>query len=459
MLNLIVRCCGVVVMYNAAKVHPFSQTPNFLGRKRAWLWSGSLLWVGRHNNTSGDYVRMDMNPYAPRRYASIAFLIFSFAVVGAFLYISSSIVGDLASQERERMQIWADATREIVASKPDADIDFPLSIVQANTSIPVLLTDDEGNIIDHRNFNLPEPIDSQQPLYISEANMDYLRGRLESLRSSSAMIEIEIADGVVQHLYYEESRALRLLSFFPYVQLAVMIIFVIVVYYAVSSSKRAEQNKVWVGLSKETAHQLGTPISSLMAWVELLPSFGVDGEVAGEMDKDVKRLAAVASRFSKIGSRPALEPAPICEVTERIVSYMATRISSQVDLTMLCDARHDLMVAMSQPLIEWVMENLIKNAVDAMDGHGSITITVSETAAGKRHKPYVRIDVADTGKGLSRRDFNTIFRPGYTTKSRGWGLGLTLARRIVEQYHCGKIFVSSSTPGVGTVFTILLPTL
>lgn len=391
-----------------------------------------------------------------RRHSKVVFMIIAIAVVGTFLFVSNHIVTDLAAQERARMQLWADATREIISSPPGADIDFPLAIIQANTTIPVLLTDADGNIVDHRNFALPEPTDSSQPLYISDTNRAFLIDRLHSLRSSGRDIVIEIAPGLVQHLYYEESRTLKLLSVFPYIQLGVMILFVAVVYIAVSSAKRAEQNKVWVGLSKETAHQLGTPISSLMAWVEMLPSYGVDTEVSCEMDKDVKRLASIASRFSKIGSKPSLELADINTTVNRITAYMATRVSARVILN-VNECEDSLTASISEPLIEWVMENLIKNAVDAMDGAGTITVTTSRIASGKHKPETARIDVTDTGKGLPRRDFSAIFRPGYTTKSRGWGLGLTLAKRIVEQYHGGRIFVADSTPGIGTTFTILLP--
>lgn len=391
-----------------------------------------------------------------RRYSKVVFLIIAIAVVGAFLFVSNHIVNDLAAQERARMQLWADATREIISSQPGDDIDFPLAIIQANTTIPVLLTDADGNIVDHRNFALPEPVDSSQPLYISDANRRFLVDRLRSLQSSGHDIVIEIAPGLIQHLYYEESRTLQLLSVFPYIQLGVMILFVAVVYIAVSSAKRAEQNKVWVGLSKETAHQLGTPISSLMAWVEMLPSYGVDAEVSGEMDKDVRRLASIASRFSKIGSKPSLEPADINTTVSRITAYMDTRISARISLSVNeCD--EPLTASISEPLLEWVMENLIKNAVDAMDGAGAITITTSRVASAKHKPAMARIDVTDTGKGLPRRDFSAIFRPGYTTKKRGWGLGLTLAKRIVEQYHGGRIFVADSAPARGTTFTILLP--
>ncbi|MCM1029299.1 MAG: ATP-binding protein [Pseudoflavonifractor sp.] len=393
-----------------------------------------------------------------RRLATLAFLLTALAVVGAFLYVSNQIVTDLAAQERSRMQMWADATREIVSSPPGSDIDFPLAIVQANTTIPVLLTDDDGNIIDHRNYDLPEPADPSRPLYISEANRRFLLDKLEGLKGSPRVIHIEIMPGLVQHLYYGESHTLRMLSLFPYIQVAVMTVFILVVYLAVSSSKRAEQNKVWVGLSKETAHQLGTPISSLMAWVELLPSYGVDPEVTDEMDKDVHRLASIASRFSKIGSRPALEPGDVNATVSRIARYMRSRISSRVTLS-VDEYASPLIVAMSEPLLEWVLENLIKNAVDAMDGHGSINISTSLIPQAPRRHAAARIDIADTGKGIPRRAFKTIFKPGFTTKSRGWGLGLTLAKRIVEQYHGGHIFVATSTPGEGSTFSITLPLL
>lgn len=377
------------------------------------------------------------------------------AVVAMFLYYSNSLVRDLSAQERERMQIWADATREItnISTSGDdsgANIDFLLSIIERNRTIPVLLTDGSGNIINHRNFDLPEPVDSLNPLYISPANMEFLRSRLKVLSATPNVIHIVIAPGNMQHLYYEDSKLLKILSFYPYVQVIVMLAFILVVYFAVTSSKQAEQNKVWVGLSKETAHQLGTPISSLMAWMELLEGMDVDPEVVGEMDKDVKRLSTIASRFSKIGSAPGLEPDNLNAVISRSVSYMSTRISGHIALTQaLCpDA---LSVRLSTPLLEWVMENLIKNAVDAMEGHGSITVT------SRRDGNMAEVNVTDTGKGIPRKHFKTVFKPGYTTKKRGWGLGLALARRIVEQYHHGRIFVSASEPGRGTTFTLRLP--
>ncbi len=399
---------------------------------------------------------MSANIYDIHRYGTVAFLLSVGAVVAVFLYFSNSLVNDLATQERARMQIWADATREIVNATTSADpaqsdhIDFLLSIIIANNNIPVLITDDAGNIVDNRNFNLPEPADPLNPMFLSEANEAYLRGKLEKLSHTPNVIHISIAPGINQHIYYEDSTLLRHLSLYPYIQLIVMLAFVAVVYFAVSSSKKAEQNKVWVGLSKETAHQLGTPISSLMAWIELMRAMEIDPEMVGEMDKDVKRLSTIASRFSKIGSRPKMEESDLNDVISRSADYMSTRISSRVSLNVTTDP-DALIVNMSEPLVEWVMENLIKNAVDAMEGQGSITISVG------RVDNMAQILVSDTGKGMSRKMRKNVFRPGFTTKKRGWGLGLTLARRIVEQYHGGQICVSASEPGVGTTFRILLP--
>lgn len=353
------------------------------------------------------------------------------------------------------MQIWANATKEIasLSSSADADIsniDFLLGIIEANNNIPVLLTDADGNIVQQRNFNLPDATSAEMPL-LSAENIDFLKKKLESLRGGDNVIDIEISPGVVQHLYYEDSTLLRRLSWYPYIQVIVMAAFVLVVYMAVTSSKRAEQNKVWVGLSKETAHQLGTPISSLMAWIEMMRAQDIDPEMVGEMDKDVKRLNTIASRFSKIGSQPKMESADLNEVASSACAYMRGRISRRITLDFI-PAPEVLPVYISAPLVEWVMENLIKNAVDAMDGKGTITVTTGTSDDGK-----AVVEVADTGRGMSRKMRKEVFRPGFTTKKRGWGLGLTLARRIVEQYHGGRICISASEPGVGTTFRITLP--
>lgn len=414
-----------------------------------------------------------MNIYDIRQYSKLIFLIITAVVVIIFLRVSSGIVDGLATQERERMQIWADATQRIAtitfesvvvdsdggnvesgnmdSSSSSDDIEFLLSIIRRNHTIPVLLADADGNILDHRNFDLPDPVDSINPFVSTEANREFLHKKYLKLRNSPNVIPINMGDGIVQYLYYEDSKMLKRLSYFSYLQLAVMLAFIVVVYFAVSSTKRAEQNKVWVGLSKETAHQLGTPISSLMAWMELLRAEGIDPDIVGEMDKDVNRLSTIASRFSKIGSRPTLEAIDLRDVVESAASYMSTRISSRITLQYVADATA-LPVNISRPLVEWVLENLIKNAVDAMEGAaGSITITTGIEARN------ACIEVTDTGKGIPRKRQKTIFNPGYTTKKRGWGLGLTLAKRIVEQYHDGRIFVANSEPGVGTTFRILIP--
>ena len=393
------------------------------------------------------------NIYDINRYGKAVFLVVSVIVVALFVYFSNGLIEDLSQQERERMQIWADATKEIIDTSNaaidgeggDVDVEFLLSIIEANRNIPVLLVDDQDNILDKRNFDLPDKNDE-----FSLANQQFLKQKLHDLKGSTNVIEIEISPENRQYLYYEDSTLLKSLSIYPYIQLLVMLAFIAVVYFAVTSTKRAEQNRVWVGLSKETAHQLGTPISSLMAWMELLRDLGVDAETVGEMDKDVKRLSTIASRFSKIGSKPQMESENLNDVVTRSASYMSSRISSRISLTINC-CDQALPVKMSAPLFEWVMENLIKNAVDAMEGSGAITVTT----AVDRGTAY--IEVADTGKGISRKNFKTVFNPGFTTKSRGWGLGLTLAKRIIEQYHSGKIYVRASEPGVGTTFRIDLP--
>ncbi|MBO5249827.1 MAG: ATP-binding protein [Muribaculaceae bacterium] len=399
------------------------------------------------------------NIYDRRRYGVLLFLIISVGVVVLFLYVSNSLVKDLSEQERDRMQIWADATKEIVnignASVDDStsisagiDIDFLLNIIERNRTIPVLWTDDKDNILGQKNFDLPEAQDPIMPY--TELNQQFLNEKLADLKNSSNIIVMDISPDNRQYLYYEDSKLLQRLSYYPYVQLLVMLAFIAVVYFAVLSTKKAEQNKVWVGLSKETAHQLGTPISSLMAWMELLESLGVDAETVAEMNKDVKRLSTIASRFSKIGSKPQMESENLNDAVARSSSYMSSRISSRINLTVDLDS-NALPAMISAPLFEWVMENLIKNAVDAMEGSGAIAVTTG------KEKDYVYVEVADTGKGISRKNFKTIFNPGYTTKKRGWGLGLTLAKRIIEQYHAGKIYVKTSEPGIGTTFRIDLP--
>lgn len=406
--------------------------------------------------------------YDSRRIWKVVFIIASLILVGIFLYFSNNLVTDLAQQERDRMEIWANATKELATmsnvdrAAPDStgntsttytmntDVDFLLNIIQANHNIPVLLVDDNGNILLHRNFRLPEPVDSLQPLNINPVNKAFLEKKLQDLKKSRNHIDIQIDKGITQHLYYEDSTLLKRLHVYPYIQLAVLVIFVLIVYFALISIKKAEQNKVWVGLSKETAHQLGTPISSLMAWTQMLETTDIDRSIIADMDKDVHRLSVIAQRFSKIGSRPEMELAFINESVTNSLEYMRSRISSRTLLEIHLPAE-ECGVKLSLPLFEWVMENLTKNAVDAMQGVGRIDVTVSSGQS------TIFIDVKDTGKGIARKNFKTVFNPGYTTKKRGWGLGLTLVKRIIEEYHDGKIYVKESEVGCGTTFRIELP--
>ncbi len=389
------------------------------------------------------------NLYDKRRIWKTVFLAVSLVLVGFFLKTSNDLVDDLAVQERERMEIWANATKALTSANA-TDIDFYLSIIKNNDNIPVLLVDDKDNILMSRNFKMPEPVDSLMPDDLSDANRAYLAGKLKELKGTRNHIPIHIDSHTTQHIYYEDSTLLTSMSYFPRIQLGVMILFVVIVYFAVMSTKKAEQNKVWVGLSKETAHQLGTPISSLMAWVQMLEATGVDKEIVADMDKDVNRLSMIADRFSKIGSKPEMKVTSLCESVSQGLEYMRARISTSVALTISLPDE-DRQVMMCRPLFEWVMENLCKNAVDAMQGKGALNVEVGYD----RNTAF--IEVTDTGKGIARKNFKTVFSPGFTTKKRGWGLGLTLAKRIIEEYHDGKIFVKSSELGVGTTFRIDLP--
>lgn len=397
------------------------------------------------------------------RYGKIIFLVCSAISVILFLVISTNIVKQLSVQERERMNIWASATERMAKADVNADFEFLLDIIAQNNSIPVMVVDADKNILQYRNFKLPDRIaDGELVLFqnLSKDNRAYLTKRIEkavgkmtmdeAVVKDSHFIKVEVYPGVNQYIYYEDSILLRRLSFYPYVVLGVMVVLVLIIYLAVVYTKKAEQNRVWVGLSKETAHQLGTPISSLMAWSQYLEATGTDTEVTSEIDKDVRRLSKIADRFSKIGSRPDLHLEYINQTIESSLEYMKGRISGKVSL-FLDFGEDDHGVMLSASLFEWVMENLTKNAVDAMSGSGEIHITTGTI------KDSVWIDIRDSGKGILRKNFTKVFSPGFTTKERGWGLGLTLVKRIIEEYHDGKIFVKESEIGQGTTFRIMLP--
>ncbi len=397
-----------------------------------------------------------------RRLGKLLIIFISIAAIIGFLFISNGLVKELGKQERERMDIWAKATQRLAQSDLNADFEFLLDIIAANNSIPVMIFDKNRNISEFRNFNLPDKDDKDRMIYseLSPRNREYLSKRLDKALGKQSVdkiagdsqhfIVVEIGPGMNQYIYYEDSALLKSLSLYPYIQVGVTVLLAIILYMALVYTKRAEQNRVWVGLSKETAHQLGTPISSLMAWSEYLQSIGLDKEVTDEIDKDVKRLSTIADRFGKIGSLPEMQLEYINEIVGNSLEYMRNRVSDRVSINMhLSDDDHGVML--SKSLIEWVMENLTKNAVDAMQGEGRIDITTG--AEGKN----IWIEVKDTGKGIARKNFKTVFNPGYTTKKRGWGLGLTLVKRIVEEYHGGRIYVKESELGKGTTFRMELP--
>ena len=403
--------------------------------------------------------------YERRRTGKFIFIGISVVAIAIFLVISNNLVKSLAAQERERMDIWAHATEKLATAgiDEDMDVDFILFIIQQNNTIPVLVADKDFNVLDARNFRFPDKNDTVNTpvMMLSERNVEYLKERLkrpggdtpleEMVKTNPHFIKVEGLNAS-QYIYYEDSILLKRLSYYPYIQLVVMVVFALIIYGAVIYTKRAEQNRVWVGLSKETAHQLGTPISSLMAWSQYLDATGAEKEVTEEINKDVKRLSVIADRFSKIGSKPELQLEYLNDVVASSLQYMRGRISGKVELNLNFSA-DDQGVLISRSLFEWVMENLTKNAVDAMGGSGRIVITTG------RDKDKVYIDVSDTGKGIQRKNFKNVFRPGYTTKKRGCGLGLTLVKRIIEEYHGGKIYVKESEVGKGTTFRIELPPL
>ena len=373
------------------------------------------------------------------RQVKIILVMAAVIIAVASLLVSHFLVRDLSVEERHRMEVWAQALHALNKADETTDLSLVLSVMEGNNTIPVIVVNSEGGIDDYRNIK--DIDDSQEPMENNQKLKDYAR----------RMIKDGDTIRVGQQLVcYDDSIMLKRLSAWPYVQLGIVLIFVVVAIFALLSSKRAEQNKVWVGLSKETAHQLGTPVSSLMAWVEMLKEQYPDDDLLPEMDKDVKRLQLIADRFSKIGSLPEPVDASMNEVLEHVIDYMDRRTSNQVQMIRRLPD-HEVIVKMNASLFEWVVENLCKNAVDAMEGKGTITLTLMD----EDHR--VAIEVQDTGKGIKKKDVANVFTPGFTTKKRGWGLGLSLAKRIVEEYHKGRIFVKQSEIGKGTTFRIEMP--
>lgn len=363
------------------------------------------------------------------------FLIVALLLAIAFILYSYRLTRDLSAMEKERMALWASATHELAS--PDSDpLSFPLEVVEGNRNIPVILTDDKGEVIFYRNIK-----DTVGPQFEKS---------LEELIANGNRIDVEYSPTEIQHIYYEDSTLLKRLSRYPWIELSVIVAFLIVAYIGFNSMKKMEQNRLWVGLSKETAHQLGTPISSLLGWIEYLKTQYGDSHALQEMTRDITRLSDVSARFSKIGSLPQLKQSSVLEAVSRGVEYMKNRLSNRISVNLKVSPGNYIS-RISEPLIQWVIENLIKNAADATSGEGKIEVELSEKGSD------IIILVRDTGKGIAKKNWKRVFQPGYTTKIRGWGLGLTLTKRIVEEYHRGKIEVVESTIGKGSVFKINIP--
>ena len=389
-------------------------------------------------------VFFDMKWTSHLRQIRILFIIIAMMIALASLVVSHLLVSDLAKEETARMEVWAEAMRSLNAADEHTDLSLVLKVINENHTIPVIVMTHQGKIQTYRNVDLKG------------------KTRKDSLNDAISQAKRMRAEGYVIRILldkhreyidvcYDESLLLRRLSWYPYVQLSVVLLFVCLALFALLTLKRAEQNRVWVGLSKETAHQLGSPISSLMAWMEIMKESYPADLLLPEMENDVKRLQLVADRFSKIGSQPTLEATDLMAVLRRVMAYMQSRTSHTVVMT-LHESNEKVMANLNVSLFEWVIENLCKNAVDAMEGcNGRVDICVSES------ERTIIIDLTDTGKGIRKKDLKNVFRPGFTTKKRGWGLGLSLTQRIVEDYHRGKIFIKHSEVGQGTTFRITLP--
>ena len=376
------------------------------------------------------------------RQVKIILVLVAIVIAVTSLIISNIFVKDLAKEERNKMEIWADAMRSFNMADETTDLGLVLKVMNDNNTIPVIVLDNKGLVQICRNVDVGNRSEKDSVAYVSHLG--------KRLYDAGRFIRISMDDTnkkAYVDVCYDDSTILKRLAYYPYVQLGVVLIFVVVAIFALLTSKKAEQNKVWVGLSKETAHQLGTPISSLMAWTEILKENYPDDDLIPEMDKDVKRLQLIADRFSKIGSLPEPVPSSLSDVVDHVIDYMDRRTSSKVLMTKKFP-QNDIIVNLNASLFEWVIENLCKNAVDAMEGEGHITIEVLDLP-GK-----AVIEVTDDGKGIRKKDISSVFKPGFTTKKRGWGLGLSLAKRIVEEYHHGRIFVKRSEVGVGTTFRI-----
>ncbi|RDC66472.1 sensor histidine kinase [Adhaeribacter pallidiroseus] len=387
--------------------------------------------------------------YSKKTRLKLVIIVIALLIGAASVLYSNFLVSKLSDREKQLIGLYARGLQFTIDTKSDENMVFIYSeIIEANKTIPVILTDAQLNVQSSRNIPFSKNISEKR-------KQELLRRELEIMKEQHSPIMVDYGGNTKSYIFYKDSAVLSQLRYYPYVQLTVIACFSLMAYFAFSYSRKAEQNRVWVGLAKETAHQLGTPLSSLMAWYEYLkasPTFQNE-PIVEELGKDVRRLEIITERFSNIGSVPALKDENILRVTENAISYLRNRVSKKVDFTIKADFPVDTPAKVNIPLFEWVIENICKNAIDAMEGKGSIDVRLS--FAGK-NKSNVAIDIKDTGKGIPKSKLKDVFLPGYTTKKRGWGLGLALAKRIIENYHQGKLYVKWSELGKGTMFRVML---
>jgi two-component system, sporulation sensor kinase D len=401
-----------------------------------------------------------MNPYQQKRFWKYFLLSFALVIAAGSLLYTQYLVRNIAKSERTRAQLWAYSIKQVISADDNDFLPYVFS-VRDSLTVPAIITDENDNFISSKGLDTNKTFiklpDDKLNKNGKKYDLAYFKSELKTMKSQHEPIKIQlpIQGSSIKSfslIYYKDSDLLTELKFFPYIQLSVITIFLLMAYTAFSSSRKSEQDQVWVGLAKETAHQLGTPISSLMAWTELMKEkFNAeDDELIAEMENDIKRLEIVADRFSKIGSTPKLEEHRVYDVVKDYVDYFKVRVSKNIGFEL--EGNQNLVSGLNVPLFDWVLENLLKNAVNAIEGKGKIKVEIS----ANKLKKQVFIDISDTGKGIPRSKFETVFRPGYTTRKRGWGLGLSLTKRMIENYHDGQIFVRESEVGKGTTFRIVL---
>jgi signal transduction histidine kinase len=390
-----------------------------------------------------------MDIYIKKKRWKLILAIIAIVIGLSSLFITNNLVNELKNEERNKIELWADATKHLVNIKGEGDYSLAIKVISENSNIPVILVDECDSILEYRNFknqNILTNIGLVKPRVI---NNTYLRTELNHIKENGdPPIEINII-GDLQWIYYKDSDLLYRLRYYPLYQLGFIGLFMFIAYFIFSSSRKSEQNQVWAGMAKETAHQIGTPLSSLMAWIELLKESSEKKEMVSQMGQDVKRLETIADRFSKIGSRPELKKTNIIFLIEQSIKYLKLRMPTNIDFE-LKFPNNKIEIPVNKILFEWVIENLVKNAVDAMKGKGKIVISVAD------NEKNILINISDNGAGIDRSISNNIFKPGVTSKKRGWGLGLSLSKRIIEDYHKGNIFVVDSKKGEGTTFAINL---